>query len=263
MAEPPYDPTISEPGSDPAFLAWSEALYGRHSTELTFQEIRRGVEALSAVYVERRDRLPRGAALDGAGKRAAFAVFYAPLHFLITRAVARAVGVGGKRLERVVDLGCGTGVGGAAVALEAGSRPSIVGVDVNRWSLDEARFTWRHFGLDGQARPGDAVRAAAGGAGTALVAAYTVNELAAGARDELLERFAAAARAGAAVLVLEPIAIRPLPWWETWRARFIELGGRADEWTVPMTLPPRLALLDKAAGLRHDRLKARSLYAGP
>lgn len=262
MAEPPYDPTISDPGSDPAFVAWCEALYGRHTRELTFQEVRRGLEALSAVYVERRDRLHGGASLDGAGKRAAFAVFYGPLHFLLARMVARRVGLTGKRLEQVVDLGCGTGVAGAAVALEAGGRPTLLGVDVNRWALDEARFTWRHFGLDGQAKPGDAVRAAAGRAGTAIVAAYTVNELESRARDDLLERLSAAVRAGAAVLILEPIAIRPLPWWEAWRARFTELGGRADEWSVPVTLPPRLALMDKAAGLRHERLKARSLYAG-
>ena len=70
---------------------WLTALESRHFSDLTFQEVSRSLRALSATYVERRDRLREGAALSGAGKRAAFAVFYGPLHYLLVREIVRAI----------------------------------------------------------------------------------------------------------------------------------------------------------------------------
>ena len=66
--------------SDP-FPAFYAALEARHRSELTFQEIRRALQALSSLYVERRERLGGGTALDGAGKRAAFALYCSPIPF--------------------------------------------------------------------------------------------------------------------------------------------------------------------------------------
>ena len=43
---------------------------------------------------------------------------------------------------------------------------------------------------------------------------------------------------------------------------FTRIGGRADEWRFPIQLPDWLARLDRAAGLRHDELTARSIYVG-
>ena len=37
-------------------------------------------------------------------------------------------------------------------------------------------------------------------------------------------------------------------------------GGREDEWRRSLPLPERLRLLDKAAGLDHREIKARSLH---
>jgi len=45
-------------------------------------EVTRALRALSSAYVERRHKVHAGATLDSAGKRAAFALFYGPLHFL-------------------------------------------------------------------------------------------------------------------------------------------------------------------------------------
>ena len=60
----------------------------RHLADLTFPEVSRSLRALSSGYVERRTRLTEGAPLAGRGKRAAFALFYGPLHFLIVRHIA-------------------------------------------------------------------------------------------------------------------------------------------------------------------------------
>ena len=100
-------------GSDP-FPAWFTALEARHLSRLTFAEVRRGLQALSALYVDRGKRLGTGAALEGSGKRAAFALFYAPLHFLLVRDVVRALGAGEAGPRSIVDLGCGTGTAAAA-----------------------------------------------------------------------------------------------------------------------------------------------------
>ena len=76
----------------------------------------RALRALSSAYVERRESaLADHKALDGAGKRAAFALYYGPLHFLLVNHIVREIGVSFSP-GTVVDLGCGTGVAGAAIA---------------------------------------------------------------------------------------------------------------------------------------------------
>lgn len=245
--------------TDP-FPAWVEALEVRHTASLTFTEVRKALQALSSVYVQRRARLAEGAALGSAGKRAAFALFYGPLHFLLVRAIVRATDAGRPAPETIVDLGCGTGVAGAAWALEAGGRASVEGVDRDGWAVDEARFTFGRLGVRGRARRGDLAGAALPGRRGAVVAALTANELPDDARERLLARLLDAHRAGASVLVVEPIARGVTPWWDAWATRVREAGGRVDEWRFPAGLPPRLALLDRAAGLDHRELTARSSY---
>src|SRR5438477_258532 len=59
---------------DDPFARWMAALEARHLAQLTFSEVSRALRALSSTYVERRQKLAAGAALSGAGKRAAFAL---------------------------------------------------------------------------------------------------------------------------------------------------------------------------------------------
>ena len=66
----------------PRFADWLVALEERHLADLRVPEVTRALRALSSAYVERRHKVAAGAALDSAGKRAAFALFYAPLHYL-------------------------------------------------------------------------------------------------------------------------------------------------------------------------------------
>lgn len=239
---------------------WLLELERRHLADLSFAEVRRGLQALSSLYVERRRRLAAGAALDGRGKRAAFALYYGPLHFLIVREVVRALGAAAPLPSRILDLGCGTGVGGAAWALEAGGRPRVLGVDRNAWAVAEAAWTFAQLGVRGSARR--AVIAAAGlpGPGEAALAAFTVNELPEGERAALLAQLLAAARTRARVLVVEPIARRTTPWWQHWCEALRAVGCRQDEWRFRTELPEVLRRLDQAAGLDHRELTARSLY---
>ena len=250
-------------GVELPLIHWLNALEARHRAELTFAEVRRGLQALSSLYVERRGRIASGAALDGAGKRAAFALYLGPLHFLIVREVVRALGAAEPAPSRIVDLGCGTGAAGAAWALEARPRPFYEGVDRSGWAAAEARWTLKTLGLRGRADAGDLDRLALPGRGGAVLAAFAVNELDDAARGRLLARLLEAGRAGARVLVVEPIAKRAAPWWRGWASAFESAAGRADEWRFPAALPETLATLDKAAGLDHRELLARSLWLGP
>ena len=244
--------------SEEKFLEWIAALDERHLSVLTPAEVARALRSLSSCYVERRDKLGAGEALGSAGKRAAFALFYAPIHFLVTRAVVRALGAGGVR--RVVDLGCGTGAAGAAWALDARDA-SVAGFDRHPWVIAEASWTYRTVGLRGSARRGDVVRLPLPSEpGTAVIAAYTVNELSQDGRGQLLPKLLEARRRGARILVLEPIARRPVPWWAEWQASFERAGGRSDEWRFPPALPVRQAQLARAAGLNPEALTARSLF---
>ena len=235
------------------------ALEARHLSDLRVHEVTRALRALSSAYVERRNKVPRGGALDSAGKRAAFALFYAPLHFLATDFVVRAVGADAPPPASILDVGCGTGAAGAAWAVAAGGVP-VTGLDRHPWAVEEARWTYRHFALQGQARQGDITRLPAIRPGSAVVAAYVLNELADPVRRQVEDRFLDAVRRGSRVLVLEPIARGVTPWWSDSHDRFRAEGGRADEWRFTVDLPPLVRLLDKAAGLDHRELTLKSLY---
>lgn len=239
---------------------WLEALEARHLANLTTSEVTRALRALSSCYVERREKLATGAALDGAGKRAAFALFYGPQHFVIARAVAQALGerLTG-RITRVVDLGCGTGSAGAAVALAVNA--SIEGFDLNRWAVDEANWTYRALNVNGRARPMNlsAVRLD-GKPGELLLGAWAINELPDALREEVLARLLAAHTRGSAVLIIEPIGRRTNLWWTPWSAAFVDRGGRDDDWRFHDLLPPRQRALAKAAGLDVQVQTARSLF---
>jgi SAM-dependent methyltransferase len=237
-----------------------EALDERHLANLTHAEVARALRALSSCYVERRGRLASGAALETAGKRAAFALFYAPLHFLTIRNIVGALPASLSGVREIIDVGCGTGVAGAAWALTADAA-SVTGFDRNPWAVDEANWTYRQLGLTGRAVRSDASRLRLEGAeGAGIIAAYTVNELAPEVRDRLLQRLLRCRAGGARILIVEPIARRDAAWWDGWSRAFGEAGGRADEWRFEADLPPRQRLLARAAGLDPRELTAKSLF---
>lgn len=240
------------------FDRWLEDLERRHLAELSFAQVRKGLQAVSSLYVERRGRIGAGAVFDGEGKRAAFAIFYGPLHHLVVGRIVAALGAAEPGLSRVLDLGCGTGAAGAAWALAAGAE--VFGVEKSGWAASEARRTYAALSLRGGATAGDLLRERLPGRGAGILLGWVVNELETTSRAALLPRLLEAARRSARVLVVEPIAARPVPWWTEWAAAFVADGGRDDLWRLPATLPSVVARLDRAAGLDHRILTARSLY---
>jgi Methyltransferase domain len=247
---------ITPPGDGLAIDAWLAALEARHLANLTRAELTRALRALSSCYVERRGKLASGAALDGAGKRAAFALFYGPLHFLTIRHVVRALGWEGRSVPLIHDLGCGTGVGGAAWAIAAGSATRVAAVDRNAWAVSEANWTYRQLGVPAAARTGDLVRDFPRAGRDAIVLAYAVNELPDAARAALLEKVAATA---GPLLIVEPVARKDRPWWPAWASRLQSAGVEEHEWRVRAELPLLLRSIAKGAGLDPRELTARTL----
>jgi SAM-dependent methyltransferase len=253
---------------DELVTSWLAALEHRHLADLTPAEVARALRALSSCYVERRSKLEAGGALASRGKRAAFALFYGPIHFMTTSLIVRALPGALDGIRDVTDLGCGTGAAGAAWANAAGA-PSIRGYDRHPWAIAEANATYRHFHLNGRASQRDIAKLAADGAersllrarcGSAIVAAYAANELASEGRIILLEALRRAAEQGARALVIEPIARRTAPWWGEWQHAVEGAGGRADEWRFPAELGQTQRSLARAAGLDPRELTARSLF---
>mgnify|MGYP001166682294 CR=1 FL=1 len=247
----------------PKFETWFDALSKRCNQDLTFREIRKSLQALSQVYVQRRDKLSRGAALDTRGKRTAFSLFYAPIHYLFVEALLTELDPNQSPIDTIVDLGCGTGVAGAAWAMHTLAHPTIQGFDLNRWAVSEARWTYRTLGLQGTAKESDARKVTLPGRGGALVASYTINELPDKTRASLLRRICEAVDSGMSLLIIEPIAKSPVPWWTEWAEVITEHGGHEATWQVPLDLPDEIRRLDKAARMHHDRLKGRTLWVGP
>jgi len=251
---------------------WLQALEARHFSDLTFQEVARALRALSATYVEKRDTIHEGAALSGAGKRAAFALFYGPLHYLLIREIVRAIAdperVGLRTQSTatlsgsptLIDLGCGTGSAGVAWAEQCAEPPQVIGLDIHPWALTEAAWTYREFGLRAKTVRGDVAKARLPPPPAMILASYTINELRDGDRAAMLPRLLERAANGDRVLIVEPLARSAARWWREWAGAFTAAGGRADEWRFPADLPPLVAKLDRAAGLNHTHLTGRSLF---
>jgi SAM-dependent methyltransferase len=238
------------------------ALESRHLADLRVAEVTRALRALSSAYVERRHKVASGGTLDSAGKRAAFALYFGPLHFLATAHVLAQLGAG--RPSRIVDLGCGTGVAGAAWALRSADAPrALTGIDRHPWAVEETRRTYRDLGLAGHARVGDLIRVPSIDGADAVLAGYLLNELNEAARRQLEDHLAQAAAAGTQVLIMEPIARGVAPWWDAMAARFAAVGARADEWRFQPDVPDIVSKLGKAAGLNFREVRLRTLYAGP
>lgn len=242
-----------------AFAAWLASLEARHLADLRFAEVTRAVRALSAGYVQRRARLGERRALDTAGKRAAYALYYSPLHFLTVSEIVGQLEATLPAHATLLDLGCGAGAAGAAWATTA-EAPAVIGFDALPWALEEAAHTYRAFGLAHRTRRGDAATLAIPRPVRAIVAGWMINELDDRARASVRATLWEAARAGASLLVVEPIATRVTPWWPEWAGEFERHGGRADQWRLPVDLPDLLQRFDRATGMNHRELTARSLY---
>lgn len=252
---------------EPRIRDWVAALERRHRAALTTPEFLKAVRALSARYVERRSELSGRPALDSAGKRAAFAAFYAPLHFFTAREVVRSLHASDEPVDSMWDLGCGTGAASAAWAIDLPEPASVRGIDRDAWAIREAQWNWRALGVAGRARRGDVVESAeqlAAARGrfdrTAFLAGWSVNELGDAARARLLEALLALESRGARLLIIEPLARAATPWWNDWAAAFAQVGGRADQWKFDIQLPADLAHVDETAGFRRDGLTAKSLW---
>lgn len=239
------------------FQTFLAQLEERQLADLRFSEVTRALRALSSAYVERRETaLADHKALDGTGKRAAFALYYGPLHFLLVQHIIRELapaltpGV-------VVDLGCGTGVAGAAIATSVTPPLRVFGVDMHPWTLDEARFTYKALGLHADVRRSHAATTRFPNDTSIVVAAFVVNELNDSDRATLL---AGIKQARVRTLIVEPISQRISPWWDEWAGEFTRIGGRADLWKARIDSPPIVKRLAKAAGLRPEMLTARSLF---
>jgi hypothetical protein len=244
-----------------------EALERRHLANLTRPEFTKAVRALSIRYVERRGQLPTRSPLDSAGKRAAFGLFYAPLHMLTVEAAVAAVAADA-RPTHLIDLGCGTGVCSAAWAMSLPApRPSIDGYDLHPWALDEARWNWRTLGLQGRAVRLDAVAAMervvssrSSLAGHGIVAGWAVNELEAPGRERLRLAVTTAISKGASFLMLEPLARGVAPWWDDWTRALTPFGVVSGDYKFDVNLPPRLAEFSDGAGFNARTLAARVMW---
>jgi len=250
----------------PGHTRWLADLEARHLRDLTPTEVARALRALSSTYVERRARLSGRGAFDTAGKRAAYALYYAPRRFeTMSRILAALPDTAGPRA--IIDAGCGTGAAVAAWALHTGPGTAIQGFDPHPWAVDETRATLAAFGIRGDVR-----RGAIGGprglapwlqpvaAPRGVVLSYVVNELSDDERHALLPGLLAAARLGTRVLVMEPLSRKTSPWWPRWADAFATAGGRADEWRFALRPPDLTTRLGRAAGLDPFEATGRTLW---
>ena len=241
--------------------AWHTALERRHRADLEFAELRRAIQALSVRYVERRDTLRSGGALNSRGKRAAFAAFYTPLHVALVGATAERLAERRQAPRVALDLACGTGAAGIGWRSAIGRPCDVTGVDLHPWALAEARWNAEQLGLRYRTERADLSAWSSIPDDAVWLMAWSANELDERCRNRWLERMLERRGRGGR-LVIEPISRRAAPWWPAWEQAFLNAGGRSDSWTLEPDLPDWWWELDRAAGLRHRRVKLRSLWIG-
>ena len=249
--------------ADPIFTHWLATLEERHLANLRFSEVTRALRALSSAYVERRATLADRSAFESAGKRAAYALYYGPLHFLTLRAILKSRPELTRDISHIADWGCGTGAAGAAWATTVLPAPRVSAIDIHPWTIGEAATTYQTFSIDAVVRRGDIARSPVPSSADAALMAWVINEVHDETRAALLPKCLNLAAQGVRVLIVEPIATRVTPWWAEWTSAFEAAGGQADEWRVRVDLPDLLRRLDRASGMRHDELTARSLTLPP
>lgn len=246
--------------------AWTRALHDEWAADLRFSELRKGAQALSDVYVHRRERgkLARRA-VDGRGKRAAFACYYGVVHALL---VAELCGPGGPLALQspldVVDLGCGSGAVGVGLAVGGVPVQRVEGIDLVQDNLALARWSYRWWGLRSRVRRGRLPRVLPSGrSGELLALGWCVNELPADDRARLWRGLAAAIDRGAGLLLLAPLSRRAVPWWSEAERSLVPLGVESEELRAVIDRPQLVVDLDRATGLKHHEPGARVLFRPP
>ena len=214
------------------FDTWMRALETRHLADLQFREVTRALRALSSTYVERRGKLSSGAALSGNGKRAAFALFYGPLHYLLVRAIA----------ERIPDAPgmsrASWSISDAAPARPARDgpvrvpkHPTLFGVDRHPWAVAEAAAGYRELGVSGRTEWATLARDSLP-KGQAYLAAFTLNELSTTTGRRSRSGCSSAARRAAPCCWWNPSPSLRRPGGPPPIAPFLDAGGHADEWRI-------------------------------
>ena len=248
------------------FDQWLRNRTAAAEQELTFRQIRQGVQAVQKDYLSRtRGQALPNKPLEGRAKRAAFATFYAAIHFRTVQGWLEAHPFDSHSgLKRIFDLGCGTGAVGSAIALGLQPHPEVKGLDRSAWAVAEARETYRAFGLQGTAKritlPGGLPR---GVQGELMVAGWSINELDDAARSRLLPAIGAALDRGAGLLIFEPISERISPWWPSWQSTLSQWGTEESKIKIQWERPDWIARMDKAARMDHRILSARVLSRKP
>jgi len=247
------------------FDRWLEETAQRYSPPLAFREIRRGVQALSSLYVERRvggDLSAR--AHRGAGKRAALATYFAPLHFLTAHHALNALaGESWTPPSRIWDLGCGTGALGAALARGFETVPEVIAIDRSGFALREARHTYRAFGIYARTRRGRLPAALPpAAAGELWSFGFVLNELEEDARATSLNSVSEALELGVRLFIVEPLAGPVTPWWSRWCEKLARFGVMEHLVKRAINRPEWIGRLDRASRLNHRIVGCRVL-AGP
>ena len=239
------------------------ALLDRHLQDLKFSEVTRSLRAVSAGYVEKREEGGLARALDGRGKRAAFALYYGATHFLAALALVRELDLGfaGSSGRTILDVGCGTGVCGAAWALGSAAPTSVIGADRSSFALHEARWTYGFLRVKGETRRSitetlDSIKRPDG-----IVIGWTLNELDDEKREVILAKLLPWVAKGSRLLVIEPVSKRVAPWWDAWVGRFPPDRCSTVEKKLRLALPAKIALLARSAGLSTDAMVVRVLVA--
>ena len=257
-------------GENRRFNQWLAALEARHLRDLTFSEVARALRALSSIYVERR-RQPRLRRRPDRSRQARGVRSVLRPDSSFDRAWRRRRTPHGGRAESdnpgfgVWDGSGWRGLGRRVRQIASGPRRRQT-----PWALSEARRTYDEFGLAARVRRVDLGEFALPPQPLSLVAAFTLNELTDSARDALLTQALNRGRdyrdrgnrprEPNQLLVVEPVAGFVAPWWDRWKEAIAVSRRAIGRVAFPRRPPPLVAKLDRAAGLDHRVLTARSLW---
>ncbi|HCH61689.1 MAG TPA: hypothetical protein DFR83_02715 [Deltaproteobacteria bacterium] len=244
---------------------WVDAAHARWARGLEFRELRRGAQAVSDVYVHKRKAGGLAErAVDGRGKRAAFVVYFGGLHLLLVQDWMS--GQAPPTVDRILDVGCGPGVVGAAAARWCGGVRLHASDRVGR-HLEVAAWTARQLGVKARTSKATLPTVLESARPSSLVTlGWVLNELPSADRDATFSMLVRVVRKGAGALIFAPLSLRASPWWpelaRTLRRATTEPLHETEHRFQPER-PSLIADLDRATRLNHATMGARVMYVAP
>lgn len=246
--------------SQTTWWAKLEAIHNESRAGLTRRAWHQAIQAASRNYTSQRQRLSQSVAPSPAIQLAQHG-YYGVMHALIVQAIAAYFHIQQWPFQRLIDIGCNTGVAGLTLCAQLPTITSYIGLEPQRWAAKKAKQFQLACAIPGKIFSGTGLTWQPQ-KGDLILLSFVLNEMTESQRKVLHSKLLHHLEKGAGILIIEPIARHITPWWDSWLQSFLpwsySQANLQKAW--PVQTPQMWFESHHGAGFHHQRWKARSLW---